>query len=38
MKIHEKTILVDKPEGKWLLGRLGCRWEDNIKTDLKEMC
>ena len=26
-----------EPEGKWPLGRLGCRWEDNIKMDLQEV-
>jgi hypothetical protein len=31
-------ILVGKPEGKGPLGRLGHRWEDNIKMDLKEIC
>ena len=25
-----------RPEGKCLLGRLRCRWEDNIKMDLRE--
>ena len=25
-------IFVDKPESKCLLGRLKCRWEDNIKN------
>ena len=30
-------VLVGKPEGKWPLGRLGCRWEDNIKMDLQEV-
>jgi hypothetical protein len=35
----EKCIqnLVGKPEGKRLLGRRRCRWEDNIKIDLREM-
>jgi len=28
--------LVGKPEGKKELGRLRCRWEDDIKIDLKE--
>jgi hypothetical protein len=28
-------ILMGKPEGKRPLGRLGCRWEDNIKMDLR---
>jgi hypothetical protein len=30
------SILVGKPEGKILLGRPWCRWEDNIKMDLGE--
>jgi len=30
-------VLVGKPEGKRPLGRLGCRWEDNIKRDLQEV-
>ena len=29
-------VLVGKPEGKRPLGRPRHRWEDNIKTDLKE--
>jgi hypothetical protein len=29
-------ILVRKPEGKRLLGRPWCRWDSNIKIDLKE--
>jgi hypothetical protein len=29
-------VLVGKPERKRPLWRLGCRWEDNIKTDLQE--
>jgi hypothetical protein len=29
-------ILVGKPEGKIPLGRPRCRWEDNIKIDLRE--
>jgi hypothetical protein len=28
--------LVGKPEGRRPLGRLRCRWEDNIKMDLLE--
>jgi len=28
---------VGKPEGKRPLGRLRCRWEDNIKMDLREV-
>jgi hypothetical protein len=30
-------ILVGKPEGKRPLGRLRCRWADNIKMDLGEI-
>ena len=30
-------ILVEKPEGKTPPGRPRCRWEDNIKMDLKEV-
>jgi hypothetical protein len=29
-------ILVGKPEGKRLLGKLKRRWEDNIKMDIQE--
>jgi hypothetical protein len=29
-------LLVGKPEGKRPLGRLRCRWMDNIKVDLVE--
>jgi len=37
MKENETyKIMVGKPEGKRPLGRLRCRWEDNIKTDLGE--
>jgi hypothetical protein len=28
-------VLAGKPEGKRPLGRLRCRWEDNIKMDLQ---
>jgi hypothetical protein len=31
------NILVGRPEGRRTLGRPRRRWEDNIKTDLKEM-
>ena len=31
------TVLVGKPEGKRPLGRCRCRWEDNIKMELKEI-
>jgi hypothetical protein len=30
-------ISVGKPEGKRLLGRPRHRWEDNIRTDFREM-
>jgi hypothetical protein len=30
-------VLVGKPVGKGSLGRLGCRWEDDMKVDLKEV-
>ena len=30
-------VLVGKPEGKRPLGRPRCKWEDNIKTDLREV-
>jgi hypothetical protein len=30
-------VLVGKPEGKRTLGGPRCRWEDNIKMDLKEV-
>jgi hypothetical protein len=30
-------VLVGKPEGKRLLGRPRCRWEDNIKMDLQDV-
>jgi hypothetical protein len=30
-------VLVGKPEGKRPLGRPGCRWEDNVIMDLREM-
>jgi hypothetical protein len=29
--------LAGKPEGKIQLGRTRCRWEDNIKMDLREV-
>jgi hypothetical protein len=34
-KRNAYMILVGKAEGKRLLGRLICRWKDNIKTDLR---
>jgi hypothetical protein len=30
-------ILIGKPTRKRLLGRSRCRWEDNIRTDFKEI-
>jgi hypothetical protein len=30
-------ISLGKPEGKRPLGRPGCRWEDNIRMDLKDI-
>ena len=30
-------VLVEKPEGKRLLGRTRRRWEDNIEIDLQEV-
>ena len=30
-------VLVGKSEGKRPLGRLRCRWDDNIKKDLQEV-
>jgi hypothetical protein len=30
-------VLVGRPEGKKPLGRPRCRWEDNIKMDLREI-
>jgi len=29
-------ILMEKPEGKWPLGRPRSRWEDNNKMDLQK--
>jgi len=31
------TVLVGKPEGKRPLGRLKCRWVDNIRMDLQDV-
>jgi hypothetical protein len=36
-KRNAYRILVGKTEGKSLPERLGCRWEDSIKMDLKEI-
>jgi hypothetical protein len=30
-------VLVGKPQGKRPLGRVRCRWEDNITMDLQEV-
>jgi hypothetical protein len=30
-------VLVGKPAGKRPLGRLRCRWEDNIKMNIQEV-
>jgi hypothetical protein len=30
-------VLVGKPEGKRLLGRPRCKWEDGIRVDLREI-
>jgi hypothetical protein len=30
-------ILVGKPEGKRKLGRPRCRWDDNVKIDVRRM-
>jgi hypothetical protein len=30
-------VLVGRPEGKRPLGKPKCRWEDNIKPDLREI-
>jgi hypothetical protein len=36
-KNNSCMVFVGKPEGKRLLGRIGRKWEDNIKTDLREI-
>jgi hypothetical protein len=36
-KRNAYKIFVGKPEGKRQLGRPSCRWEDNIKMDLREV-
>jgi hypothetical protein len=30
-------VLVGRPEGKRQLGKRRCKWEDNIKMDLREI-
>jgi hypothetical protein len=32
-----QRVLVGKPDGRKLLGQLKCRWEDSIKTNLREV-
>jgi hypothetical protein len=34
---RELRVLVGKPDGKRPPGRPRCRWENNIKCDLKEI-
>jgi hypothetical protein len=34
---NENKILARNPEGKRTTGNLRCRWEANIKMDLKEI-
>jgi hypothetical protein len=36
-KMNVCMILVGKAEGKRPLGGPGCRWEDNIKMDLRDI-
>jgi hypothetical protein len=36
-KMSAHRILFGKHEGKSPLGRYRCRWEDNIKIDLREI-
>jgi hypothetical protein len=35
--MFQYKILVGKPEGKLPLGRPRCRWEVNIRLDLREI-
>jgi len=35
--VRKKRLLAVQPEGKRPLGRPRCRWEDNIKMDVKEL-
>jgi hypothetical protein len=35
--MNAHRIFIGKPEGKRPLGRLKCRWVDNIKLDLGEI-
>jgi hypothetical protein len=34
---NASNILAGKPEGKIPLGRPSCRWEDNVRMDLREI-
>jgi hypothetical protein len=34
---YAHKILVGKPEEMSPLGRIGCRWEDNIRMNLREI-
>jgi len=34
---NANKILAGKPEGKISRGRARCRWEDNVRMDLKEI-
>jgi hypothetical protein len=36
-KRNAYRILIGKPEGKRPLGRQRCRWNDNIKTNLRNV-
>jgi hypothetical protein len=36
-KPNAYRILVEEPGGKRPIGRPRCRWEDNMKMDLKEI-
>jgi hypothetical protein len=36
-KINACQMLFGKPDGKRPLGRLKCRWVDNIKMNLREV-
>jgi hypothetical protein len=34
---EEYRVFMGKPEGKRLLGRTRCRWENGIRMDLREI-
>jgi hypothetical protein len=36
-EMRNAYILVGKPEGKRPLGRLRCRWKDNVRIYLREL-